>query len=330
MLGKRLVVWKDREVRVRWPQPCSGGQRAPNREGPELGGDSALSLRFQGHWLVFEDACPHRLAPLSEGRINPATGDLQCAYHGWAFNSGGRCTLIPQAKGPELASKCLSRGSAASRRGPHPGLVLACHPSSRGGLNRRCSSCLVCILAAAMGSPRACARVYPTRVHQDVLFVMPDASPEGWAAAANTPVPHVSELDDDDFTEKGSTYMRDLPYGYDTLLENLMVSQPAASRQPVWLAPWCLLRRFWPWDSVPLPHGPGHGAYGLCCDEQDPAHVPYTHHGATGASQTPVERENANPIPMTLVRFNETGLKVSGHASRSTPINRVTLAPNPS
>lgn len=33
-------------------------------------------------WNVFEDACPHRLAPLSEGRIEP-DGTLLCTYHAW-------------------------------------------------------------------------------------------------------------------------------------------------------------------------------------------------------------------------------------------------------
>ncbi|PSR16212.1 cell death suppressor protein Lls1, partial [filamentous cyanobacterium CCP3] len=46
-------------------------------------------------WRVFEDRCPHRLAPLSEGRINEA-GELECPYHGWAFAGDGTCTHIPQ------------------------------------------------------------------------------------------------------------------------------------------------------------------------------------------------------------------------------------------
>lgn len=33
-------------------------------------------------WVVFEDRCPHRLAPLSEGRLEPSTGQLMCSYHG--------------------------------------------------------------------------------------------------------------------------------------------------------------------------------------------------------------------------------------------------------
>ncbi len=46
-------------------------------------------------WQVFEDKCPHRLAPLSEGRINEK-GLLECPYHGWAFSGTGNCEYIPQ------------------------------------------------------------------------------------------------------------------------------------------------------------------------------------------------------------------------------------------
>ena len=46
-------------------------------------------------WQVFEDKCPHRLASLSEGRVNEA-GLLECPYHGWAFSGEGNCEVIPQ------------------------------------------------------------------------------------------------------------------------------------------------------------------------------------------------------------------------------------------
>ena len=46
-------------------------------------------------WQVFEDRCPHRLAPLSEGRVNES-GLLECPYHGWAFSGKGNCEVIPQ------------------------------------------------------------------------------------------------------------------------------------------------------------------------------------------------------------------------------------------
>ncbi|CAN1327403.1 Protochlorophyllide-dependent translocon component 52, chloroplastic [Linum perenne] len=50
----------------------------------------------QNAWKVFDDMCPHRLAPLSEGRID-GSGRLQCVYHGWCFDGFGSCKLIPQA-----------------------------------------------------------------------------------------------------------------------------------------------------------------------------------------------------------------------------------------
>jgi len=34
-----------------------------------------------GTYRCFRDACPHRLVPLSDGRIAP-NGELQCPYHG--------------------------------------------------------------------------------------------------------------------------------------------------------------------------------------------------------------------------------------------------------
>ena len=46
-------------------------------------------------WRAFEDVCPHRLVPLSEGRIN-ASGQLECPYHGWSFDGEGHCKSIPQ------------------------------------------------------------------------------------------------------------------------------------------------------------------------------------------------------------------------------------------
>lgn len=46
-----------------------------------------------GDAVAFEDRCPHRQAPLSQGRV---VGDsLQCPYHGWRFGRGGGLCAIP-------------------------------------------------------------------------------------------------------------------------------------------------------------------------------------------------------------------------------------------
>lgn len=47
------------------------------------------------NWRAFADRCPHRLAPLSEGRIDER-GQLECPYHGWSFTGAGTCDRIPQ------------------------------------------------------------------------------------------------------------------------------------------------------------------------------------------------------------------------------------------
>ena len=52
--------------------------------------------RNESAWKVFDDTCPHRLAPLSQGRIDQ-WGRLQCVYHGWCFNGTGDCKFVPQA-----------------------------------------------------------------------------------------------------------------------------------------------------------------------------------------------------------------------------------------
>ena len=63
-------------------------------------------------WQVFEDKCPHRLAPLSEGRVNES-GLLECPYHGWAFSGEGNCEVIPQQQ-PEGQAHTSSRACVRS------------------------------------------------------------------------------------------------------------------------------------------------------------------------------------------------------------------------
>jgi phenylpropionate dioxygenase-like ring-hydroxylating dioxygenase large terminal subunit len=46
-----------------------------------------------GHWSTVLDRCPHRGAPLSEGRIEGC--NIECPYHGYQFNGCGDCRYIP-------------------------------------------------------------------------------------------------------------------------------------------------------------------------------------------------------------------------------------------
>lgn len=57
----------------------------------------------QSRYVVLDDRCSHRSAPLSEGRVvtlrrsndTPEETVLECGYHGWTFNCQGKCIQIP-------------------------------------------------------------------------------------------------------------------------------------------------------------------------------------------------------------------------------------------
>ena len=83
--------------------------------------DQDLVLWWDGaaeRWRAFPDACPHRLVPLSEGRINDQ-GQLECPYHGWSFDGDGRCQRIPQAEESSRSdsgrSRCVSLPTATGQ-----------------------------------------------------------------------------------------------------------------------------------------------------------------------------------------------------------------------
>ncbi|CAL5229391.1 g12709 [Coccomyxa viridis] len=49
----------------------------------------------EGEWVCMDDQCSHRLAPLSEGRVE--NNNIMCAYHAWSFSSEGKLVDVPQA-----------------------------------------------------------------------------------------------------------------------------------------------------------------------------------------------------------------------------------------
>lgn len=57
------------------------------------GKDLVLYRRTDGAVAVLEDACWHRLLPLSMGRLKD--DQVVCGYHGLVFDSSGRCTFMP-------------------------------------------------------------------------------------------------------------------------------------------------------------------------------------------------------------------------------------------
>jgi phenylpropionate dioxygenase-like ring-hydroxylating dioxygenase large terminal subunit len=59
-------------------------------------GRPIVLARLDGRRIVgFQDRCPHRHAPLSQGRV--INGTLQCPYHGWRFDEQGKLQELPGA-----------------------------------------------------------------------------------------------------------------------------------------------------------------------------------------------------------------------------------------
>lgn len=53
--------------------------------------------REDGTVAAMQDRCPHRIVPLSMGRL--IGDDVECLYHGMRFNSQGRCVANPNGTG---------------------------------------------------------------------------------------------------------------------------------------------------------------------------------------------------------------------------------------
>lgn len=131
---------------------------------------------------IIGDKCPHRSAPLSEGRLferdNPCTNAretiLECPYHGWRFNVAGKCVDIPQ----------LPMHGPIPRRAHLP-------------------------------------RVYATAEVVGLLFFWP-GSDDARQQTPQPPLPdQLSSLDDSELTRLVA-YRRELPLNFVTVLENLV------------------------------------------------------------------------------------------------------------
>ena len=100
----------------------------PSRPNPVqlLGRNLVIWLDAAGQWRCFEDRCPHRAAPLSEGKIWPDQGTLMCSYHGWTFNGDGDCVRIPQSANRDQEKRACSSNRACATSFPiqeHSGLL---------------------------------------------------------------------------------------------------------------------------------------------------------------------------------------------------------------
>lgn len=83
----------DPALRRCWHPVALSSDVAADPVGVRLLGEDYVVARLGGGLSAFPDQCPHRLAPLSAGRID---GDrLRCGYHGWCYAADGTCVEIP-------------------------------------------------------------------------------------------------------------------------------------------------------------------------------------------------------------------------------------------
>lgn len=67
----------------------------------------------QGELAALQDRCPHRLVPLSRGKM--VNGVLECAYHGLQFDRSGDCVANPH--GPISRALCVASYQVAEKFG---------------------------------------------------------------------------------------------------------------------------------------------------------------------------------------------------------------------
>ena len=58
-----------------------------------LGEPILIGRDIKGSAFALRDLCPHRGMRLTAGRFDGQ--EIECCYHGWRFDTAGRCTLIP-------------------------------------------------------------------------------------------------------------------------------------------------------------------------------------------------------------------------------------------
>jgi phenylpropionate dioxygenase-like ring-hydroxylating dioxygenase large terminal subunit len=135
----------------------------------------------------------HRLAPLSEGRLEPSDGTLQCSYHGWRFNGSGKCVEIPQA----LDDKAKAVACSSSRS-----CVTSYSVQEAYGL--------IWVWPSAGPAAAAAAAAAPLPVSKGLVQTW-DSKPGG----------------------HHKWYRRELPYSFDMLIENLADPCKCDGRSPL-------------------------------------------------------------------------------------------------
>jgi phenylpropionate dioxygenase-like ring-hydroxylating dioxygenase large terminal subunit len=94
--GGRVAVWGREQEWLRgfWHPVCASSRlRGKPVASRVLDEDLIVFRGAAGRPAVLSNRCPHRGVELSLGRVR--AGTVACRYHGWRYDSGGRCVEIP-------------------------------------------------------------------------------------------------------------------------------------------------------------------------------------------------------------------------------------------
>jgi phenylpropionate dioxygenase-like ring-hydroxylating dioxygenase large terminal subunit len=84
-----------------WYPVMSAAKLRRKKMVPEtVAGKKILFVYDQGKYFGVHDSCPHRLVPLSEGRIE-FSGHVTCEYHGWTFDLASGRLVAALTDGPQ-------------------------------------------------------------------------------------------------------------------------------------------------------------------------------------------------------------------------------------
>nr|WP_322761633.1 aromatic ring-hydroxylating dioxygenase subunit alpha [Frankia sp. Cr2] len=116
----QLLTNTDPSLRRGWHPVARSSDLGDEPVPVRLLGEHWAIARLDDHVVAFADRCPHRLAPLSAGRVDGP--ELVCGYHGWRFVASGECTAVP-ALGPDVPAPKQARATPAWGAAERHGLV---------------------------------------------------------------------------------------------------------------------------------------------------------------------------------------------------------------
>lgn len=105
-------------LRKYWHPVAYAGDVLDKPVGVTLLGESVVVARLNGEVKAMHGRCPHKGTSLALGEIVDDT--IECPYHGWRFNDGGKCVRIPAR---EEMTGVINASIACYHAAEHAGLI---------------------------------------------------------------------------------------------------------------------------------------------------------------------------------------------------------------